>query len=169
MAIFPLCYGSTITKLWIFSPVRSVMIVAPGDPIPAHLPPQQQLQLQQLNSDHHRPPSEVAQGYFGWQRPILKRSCSLCDCHQIVREKRNQFLRQKQVSDEKELLLLETLQENHAIGNDNSTTNVDNGCENNHFDNDLDETPEEEEAGSVQIAVSCEQPLPEVIQYDTRL
>ena len=26
-------------------------------------------------------------------RPILKRSCSLCDCHQIVREKRNNLFR----------------------------------------------------------------------------
>ena len=71
------------------SPGRSVMIVAPGDPIPPHLPPQQQLQLQQMSSDFQpnptRPPSSDC---YGWHRPILKRSCSLCDCHQIVREKR---------------------------------------------------------------------------------
>jgi hypothetical protein len=34
------------------SPVRSVTIVAPGDPIPPNLQPQQQLQLQQMSSDH---------------------------------------------------------------------------------------------------------------------
>ena len=34
------------------SPVRSVVIVAPGDPIPPNLQPQQQLQLQQMSSDH---------------------------------------------------------------------------------------------------------------------
>ena len=48
------------------SPGRSVMIVAPGDPIPPHLPPQQQLQLQQMSSDFHpnppRPPSSDCYG-----------------------------------------------------------------------------------------------------------
>ena len=44
-----------------FSPVRSVMIVAPGDPIPPHLQPQQKLQLQQMSSDHP-PPIEDAGG-----------------------------------------------------------------------------------------------------------
>ena len=49
------------------SPVRSVMIVAPGDPIPPNLGPQQQLQLQQMSSDHHpiRPPSEAHNNYYG--------------------------------------------------------------------------------------------------------
>ena len=50
------------------SPVRSVMIVAPGDPIPPNLGPQQQLQLQQMSSDHHhqtRPPSEIPNNYYG--------------------------------------------------------------------------------------------------------
>ena len=35
------------------------MIVAPGDPIPSHLQPQQKLQLQQMSSDHP-PPIEDA-------------------------------------------------------------------------------------------------------------
>jgi hypothetical protein len=58
----------------------------------------------------------------------LKRSCSLCDCHQIVREKRNSFLRSaannkllfkesakeeptQDEDEDKELLLLERLRE----------------------------------------------------------
>merc|ERR1719468_100673 len=54
------------------SPVRSVVIVAPGDPIPPNLPPQQQLQLQQLSTDlplHQltltRPPSEASSNLYG--------------------------------------------------------------------------------------------------------
>ena len=38
--------------------MRSVVIVAPGDPIPPNLPPQQKLQLQQMSSDH--PPPTMA-------------------------------------------------------------------------------------------------------------
>ena len=32
-----------------------MVIVAPGDPIPPNLPPQQKLQLQQMSSDHPPP------------------------------------------------------------------------------------------------------------------
>ena len=66
------------------SPVRSVMIVAPGDPIPPNLGPQQQLQLQQMSSDHHtiRPPSEALQApespqdYSQGEEPPLHQSYS---------------------------------------------------------------------------------------------
>jgi len=43
------------------SPVRSVVIVAPGDPIPPNLPPQQKLQLQQMSSDHPPPPMQATE------------------------------------------------------------------------------------------------------------
>lgn len=59
-------FGNTIYIYWLnfcpfFSPVRSVVIVAPGDPIPPNLPPQQKLQLQQMSSDHPPPPMQASE------------------------------------------------------------------------------------------------------------
>ena len=59
--ISTLCLIGKLHLFPFFSPVRSVMIVAPGDPIPPHLQPQQKLQLQQMSSDHP-PPIEDAGG-----------------------------------------------------------------------------------------------------------
>ena len=179
------------------SPVRSVVIVAPGDPIPPNLPPQQQLQLQQLSTDlppHQltltRPPSEASSNLYGWHRPILKRSCSLCDCHQIVREKRNTLFKMQQLQELKnagssnssdELLLMDSLAENVSrdlsqnnrqsdaansqsesgtVGSNQSGT----GCENNHF---LQGQPVTRAASNEDFATLVASA--EVVQYDTRL
>lgn len=62
------------------------------------------------------------------------------------------------MSEDKELLLLESLQETK-----NSVTRdpIADGCENTYSGQQTSMT--------TTTVVSCEQPLPEVIQYDTRL
>ena len=66
------------------------------------------------------------------------------------------------VSEDKELLLLETLQETQ----NSVTRDPADGCENTYSGQTAMMTSS---TTSTTTVVSCEQPLPEVITYDTRL